>query len=1264
MPDIDKFRFSIDRGGTFTDVYAEVPGDKGYRVAKLLSEDPRNYPDAPREGIRRIMEETLGQTIPQDRIDASMIEWIRMGTTVATNALLERKGARCALLITKGFRDVLQIGNQDRPRIFDLKIQKPDLLYEDVVEVDERLRILKDGEAEPEGATIMKGVTGERFVVLKPLDPDAVASDLKKIFERGIESVAVVLMHAYACPDHEVAVGKIAEELGFSQVSLSSRIMPRIKLVARGDTTMTDAYLNPHIRDYLEGFKRGFCDGLANTSLLFMQSDGGLARADAFTGSRAILSGPAGGVVGYAMATFEEAGGKPVIGFDMGGTSTDVSRYAGEYELVFESETAGVRIQAPQLHIRTVAAGGGSRLFFENGMFAVGPESAGAHPGPVCYRKDGHLAVTDANLVLGRIRPEYFPKIFGETKDLPLDADASRNALRRLTEQINAHCQEKGVPCMTAEEVALGFVRVANEAMVRPIREISVMRGFDIKEHVLAAFGGAGPQHACAIASALGISEIFVSRFSGILSACGMGMADVVADLQKPASAVYGKSVVAEIEPKLEDLRDAGRKELERQGFSTEDMDDQAYLNLRYQGTDTAMMVARPADGDYADAFRTGYLREFGFDLAGRDILIDDIRVRVRGKTGNLRKLEIEKASGPPEKLDSAPCYFEGGWTDTAIYDLEKLLRGHAVEGPAILIHDATTVVVEPDCIASITRYGDVRIRVGRSEQEKVGEQMDPVQLSIFGNLFMSIAEQMGRMLQKTAISTNIKERLDFSCALFGPDGELVANAPHLPVHLGSMSDAVKEQIRLWQGDLSPGDVLVSNHPAAGGSHLPDITVITPVFKDGEIVFWVASRGHHADIGGISPGSMPPDSRSLVEEGACIAGFKLVKDGVFQEDGISELLLAPAKIAPAPGRPKISGTRLLADNISDLKAQVAANQKGIELVLEMADRYGIDVVRAYMGHVRDAAEEAVRNRLREFSLSKDMKEIDTVEAEDFLDDGSPIRLALTIDRRSGSAVFDFSGTGLEIWGNCNAPRAVVKSAILYCLRCLIEKDLPLNHGCLVPVSIRIPEGCLLDPSPEAAVVGGNVLTSQRVVDAVLKAFGAAAASQGCMNNFTFGNDRFGYYETIGGGAGAGPGWHGQSGVHTHMTNTRITDPEILERRYPVLLREFSIRKDSGGEGTYRGGDGLVREVEFLETLSAAILSERRVFAPYGLEGGGPGAKGLNLLIRKNGRTVNLGAKNEAVAEPGDRFRIMTPGGGGFGTFSKESHAKNLKNNED
>ena len=513
MPDIDKFRFSIDRGGTFTDVYAEVPCDKGYRVAKLLSEDPRNYPDAPREGIRRIMEETLGQTIPPDRIDASRIEWIRMGTTVATNALLERKGARCALLITKGFRDVLQIGNQDRPRIFDLKIQKPDLLYEDVVEVDERLRILKDGEAEPEGATIMKGVTGERFVVLKPLDPDAVASDLKKIFERGIESVAVVLMHAYACPDHEVAVGKIAEELGFSQVSLSSRIMPRIKLVARGDTTMTDAYLNPHIRDYLEGFKRGFSDGLSNTSLLFMQSDGGLARADAFTGSRAILSGPAGGVVGYAIATFDEAGGKPVIGFDMGGTSTDVSRYAGEYELVFETETAGVRIQAPQLHIRTVAAGGGSRLFFENGMFAVGPESTGAHPGPVCYRKDGHLAVTDANLVLGRIRPEYFPKIFGETKDLPLDADASRESLRRLTEQINAHCEEKGVPRMTVEEVALGFVRVANEAMVRPIREISVMRGFDVKEHVLAAFGGAGPQHACAIASALGITEIFISSF-------------------------------------------------------------------------------------------------------------------------------------------------------------------------------------------------------------------------------------------------------------------------------------------------------------------------------------------------------------------------------------------------------------------------------------------------------------------------------------------------------------------------------------------------------------------------------------------------------------------------------------------------------------------------------------------------------------------------------------------------------------------------------
>jgi 5-oxoprolinase (ATP-hydrolysing) len=665
-------------------------------------------------------------------------------------------------------------------------------------------------------------------------------------------------------------------------------------------------------------------------------------------------------------------------------------------------------------------------------------------------------------------------------------------------------------------------------------------------------------------------------------------------------------------------------------------------------------MICRPQgkgnqDNDYAAAFRAVYRREFGFDLSGRQILIDDIRIRARAKAAGLQRINIPNANGVEPVLDTVQCCFKDGRQKTLVYDLEELAAGHCIAGPALLIHQTSTILIEPGCTAAITGNGDVEITVGTGTRKQIDTILDPVQLSIFSNLFMSIAEQMGRMLQKTAISTNIKERLDFSCALFGPNGELVANAPHLPVHLGSMSDAVKAQIQRRANNLTPGDVLVSNHPAAGGSHLPDITVITPVFKNDQVIFWMASRGHHADIGGITPGSMPPNSRSLEEEGACIESFKLVENGIFQEEGISERLLAPGKIEPAPGRPPISGTRLLAENISDLKAQIAANQKGIELVLEMVNDYGLDVVQSYMKHVQDAAEEAVRGRLKALSKSKGLAERDTICAKDYLDDGSPIALALTIDRHTGSAIFDFQGTGSQIWGNCNAPKAVTKSAIIYCLRCLIDKDLPLNHGCLIPITVKIPKGSLLDPSADAAVVGGNVLTSQRITDVVLKAFGVAAASQGCMNNFTFGNDRFGYYETIAGGAGAGPTWHGRTGVQTHMTNTRITDPEILERRYPVLLRELSIRRGSGGRGRFNGGDGLVRDVEFLAPLNVAILSERRVFAPYGMSGGESGKKGVNLFIRKDGTTINMGAKNEIPAQPGERFRIMSPGGGGFGT---------------
>ena len=1280
------FRFSIDRGGTFTDVYAEVPGESGFRVVKLLSEDPQNYPDAPREGMRRILEAVTGETFPKESFNADKIEWIRMGTTVATNALLERKGAKTTLVTTKGFRDLLQIGNQSRPKIFDLEISKLDLLYEEVVEVDERVRIVREDEksSHNSGLEIVEGTTGEKFAVLAKPDLAVVRQELNAVFEKGIRAVAVVFLHAYAFPEHERQIGVIAREIGFEQISLSHEVMPMVKMVARGDTTTVDAYLTPHIRNYLQSFRSGFSDNLEKTQLLFMQSDGGLTDSGKFKGSNAILSGPAGGVVGYAVTTDL---GQPVIGFDMGGTSTDVSRYGDDYELVHETETAGVRIQAPQMHIKTVAAGGGSRLFFRNGLFEVGPESAGAHPGPVCYRKEGYLAVTDANLVLGRLHPQYFPKIFGPNENEALDLDASRNAFEKITAEINEYSKERELPEMSLEEVALGFLRVANEVMVRPIREISVMRGFDIKEHALACFGGAGGQHACSIARELGISKIFIHRFSGILSAYGMGLADIVVEKQEPSAHVLPENkendVFKNLLKNLEKLSSDAKTELLAQGYKAEQIEIKRYLNLRYQGTDTALMISEPDEvsnydtgntncelgisessselqknttkfPDYVSAFRQTYLREFGFDLTGREIIVDDLRVRAVAKSPGLQKYPLAKKDGTPGALEQTKCYFMsessgcGAWQETPIYRLENLGAGQQLRGPVIVMQNTSTILVEPGCSAEITEYGDVVLSVETRTFREIGTQADPVQVSIFGNLFMSIAEQMGRTLQRTAISTNIKERHDFSCAIFDETGGLVANAPHQPVHLGAMSEAVRQQVKLQGKTLKVGDVLLTNHPIAGGSHLPDITVVTPVWQNGEAIFYIASRGHHADIGGISPGSMPPFSRTLKEEGACIKTFKLVENGIFNEAGITELLLAPGKITRKPGEPAISGTRLLSDNLSDLKAQVAANQRGVDLLLEMVEHYSLEVVQAYMHHIQTNAEEAVRSMLKALSVREGLAEVDTVKANDFLDDGSEIVLLLTIDHREGSAIFDFTGTGPEIWGNLNAPRAVTHSAILYSLRCLIDQEIPLNQGCLNPIQVIIEDGSLLAPSENAAVVGGNVLTSQRITDVILKAFRACAASQGCMNNFTFGNENFGYYETMGGGAGAGPHWHGQSGVHTHMTNTRITDPEILERRYPVMLREFSVRKNSGGSGKFIGGDGLVREVEFLEPLNAAILSERRVHQPYGLNCGEPGKSGLNLFFRNDGTILFLGGKNEIHAETGDRIRIETPGGGGYG----------------
>ncbi len=1252
MADPKKFRFSIDRGGTFTDIYAEVPGEPGYVTMKLLSEDPANYADAPREGIRRVLEAVTGKPHPQGEVDASEIEWIRMGTTVATNALLERKGEPTVLVVTKGFGDVLRIGNQNRPRIFDLRIKLPELLFTRVVEAEERVVLARpdipSAGAESDGDSFT-GTTGETLYVRTPLNEAQVARDLRRTYEEGLRSVAVVFMHAYAAPAHEQRAGEIAREIGFSQVSLSHQVMPSVKIVGRGDTTTVDAYLTPRIQAYLNSFREGFSDNLRNTKLLFMQSHGGLIDAERFFGSRAILSGPAGGVVGYSRTTYDPEHPKPVIGFDMGGTSTDVSRYGGAFELTHENEIAGVRIQAPQMNIVTVAAGGGSRLFYRNGMFQVGPESAGAHPGPVCYRKGGQPAITDANLVLQRLLPSHFPHIFGPGEDLPLDLEASRQAMAGITEAVNEDQRAAGREPYSVEEVALGFIKSANETMVRPIREISVARGYDIKRHVLACFGGAGGQHACDIARSLGVREIFIHRFGGILSAYGTGMADIVRELQAPAAGqAIDPATVAGLEPRFKELEEQGTAELEEEGVVRDHIEVTRYLNLRAAGTITAIMIDQPQDGDYEREFRETHRREYGFDPEA-EVLIDDLRVRLVGKSETLKKQRVAEAEQPCEPVETAPVYFEGGWRDTPVYPWRGLLAGHRMEGPALIIQDGGTILIEPGCRAHVTGYGDIAIEVDAPTGSELDTEVDPIQLGIFNNLFMSIAEQMGRTLQRTAVSTNIKERLDFSCAIFDPEGGLVANAPHIPVHLGAMSAAVREQVRLQGATLREGDVLVTNDPHHGGSHLPDITVVTPVMEDGKILFFIANRGHHAEIGGLSPGSAPPFSRVLEEEGACITSFKLVENGRFQEEGITEILMRPAQTPRGPGQPAISGTRRLEDNIYDLKAQVAANQKGMELLREMISSYGLDVVRAYMGHIQDNSEEAVRHLVVEWSKARGMAEVDTFSAVDYLDDGSPIQVAITINRAERTISLDFAGTGHQLWGNLNAPTAVVASAVIYVLRTLIDEDIPLNGGFLKPVTIDIPHPCLLSPSGDAAVVGGNVETSSRVTDVLLKAFGAVAAAQGTMNNFTFGNEKFGYYETVGGGTGAGESWDGKDGLHAHMSNTRITDAEILERRFPLILREFSIRPATGGRGRHTGGNGLVREIEFLIPMNAAILSERRVYAPYGLEGGEPGQVGRNLVLRKDGRVINLGGKNEIGMEPGDRIRIETPGGGGFGT---------------
>ncbi|KAJ8102289.1 Hydantoinase B/oxoprolinase-domain-containing protein [Lipomyces tetrasporus] len=1276
-------KIAIDRGGTFTDCIGSRPGHPPV-VIKLLSVDPQNYEDAPREAIRRVLEAYTGQAIGRnERLDTGLIESIRMGTTVATNALLERKGQRCALVTTKGFADCLIIGNQSRPKIFDIAIHKPEVLYHKVIEIDERVT-LEDYTEHPEkfktvdvshDENLVVGLSGEIVRLLKRPESTEIESALLELYAEGFRSIAVCLTHSYTFPDHEKLVGKIASKVGFEHISLSSQLMPMIKLVPRATSATADAYLTPEIKKYISGFEKGFEGGLGNASAKtgkgarceFMQSDGGLVDVKSFSGLRAILSGPAGGVVGYALTSYDLNTKIPVIGFDMGGTSTDVSRYGeGHYEHVFETTTAGVTIQSPQLDINTVAAGGGSQLFWRNGLFVVGPESAGAHPGPACYRKGGPLTVTDANLLLGRLLPEFFPTIFGPQENEPVDTQASKRLFAMLTEQINSEIDDASK--MTEDEVAYGFIKVANEAMVRPIRALTEAKGYDTSTHRLATFGGAGGQHAVAIAEALGISQILIHKYSSVLSAYGMALADVVQEVQEPSSYIFTPETQKIFVERFDELQKKASASLHDQGFDDGRIDFELYLNMRYQGTESALMIIKPVGWDFEKAFVNHHLQEFGFILPNRDIIVDDIRVRGIGKSYQLKERSVDeqlktlKVSPVNEAkvVSTKTVYFEGGRQQTPIYKIGNLDVGEKVVGPAILADGTQTILVPPGSAAIILET-HVIIHIGDETTKKAAnsEQIDPITLSIFGHRFMAIAEQMGRALQKTSVSTNVKERLDYSCALFDAQGGLVANAPHLPVHLGSMSTAVRTQASIWKGKLKKGDVIVSNHPQTGGTHLPDITVITPAFHGDKIVFYVASRAHHADIGGILPGSMPPHSRELYQEGAAILSEKLVSEGHFDEQRITELLLhEPAQY------PGCSGTRCLPDNINDLKAQVAANQKGISLIESLINEYSESVVQFYMLAIQDNAELSVKSMLKQLSKRFEGR---VLQAKDHMDDGSLICLTIDINGNDGTAVFDFTGTGPEIYGNMNAPEAVTYSAIIYCLRCLITEDIPLNQGCLKPVKVVIPKGSFLSPSATAAVVGGNVLTSQRITDVIFHAFEACAASQGDCNNLTFGIGGkldgqeeqvrgWGYYETIAGGSGAGPNWHGTSGVHTHMTNTRITDAEIFERRYPVLLREFSIRKGSGGNGQYRGGDGVVRDIEFRVPVQCSILSERRVYHPYGLAGGEDAHCGLNLWVRliddgnggKKERIINLGGKNTASMQSGERIIICTPGGGGYG----------------
>lgn len=1194
--------FWVDRGGTFTDVIGRDPAGT-LHAKKVLSENPAAYSDAAVHGIRQ----HLGLE-PNDAIPAGLIGEVRMGTTVATNALLERKGERLALVTTKGFRDALRIGYQERKNIFATEIIKAEALYDQVLEIDER--VLADGTVEVS------------------LNLDQVHKALNLLKDEGYDALAIAFMHAYKFPEHEAAVAAIARDIGFSQVSVSHEVSPLIKLVGRGDTTVIDAYLSPVLRRYVEQVSRELDVARTGARVMFMMSSGGLTAADMFQGKDAILSGPAGGVVGLAR-TGMEAGFGNVIGFDMGGTSTDVAHYDGIYERAFETEVAGVRVRAPMMLIHTVAAGGGSILHFDNGRFSVGPDSAGANPGPACYRNGGPLAVTDANVMVGKLIPEFFPPIFGPGQNESLDIEVVRRGFAQLAEKIGDG--------RSVEDVADGFIRIAVANMVEAIKKISVQRGYDVTRYALSCFGGAGGQHACLVADALGMKSILVHPMSGLLSAYGMGLADIRATRQKALGISLDENAPAQLAEMGRELENECIAELQAQGIARDAITSFVRAHIRYAGTDTVLSVEAtyPASDNITRLrreFEILHKRRFGFVAENKALFIEAVEVETVGGGGEQTEKSVEpQATGEPQAIRHNRIFSQGKAYDAPVILRDAMKPGQQLTGPAIIIEPNQTIIIEDGWQAQLTAKNHIvlnRIKALPS-QVAIGTKADPVMLEIFNNLFMSIAEQMGVTLQNTAYSVNIKERLDFSCAVFDAEGNLVANAPHMPVHLGSMDASVAAAIR-ENPVIRPGDVFLINAPYNGGTHLPDLTVCTPVFEDtGKTIrFWVASRGHHADIGGIAPGSMSPLATTIEEEGVYIDNFKLLDQGRFCEDELAELLTG----AKYP-------VRTLLQNVNDLKAQVAANEKGVAELRKMIAHFGEDVVEAYMGHVQDNAAESVRRVLDQLQDGKFTYE---------MDQGCSIVVNISVDKSAREVTVDFTGTSNQRADNFNAPRPVTRAAVLYVFRTLVQSNIPMNAGCLRPIRIIVPDGTMLSPEYPAAVVAGNVEVSQAVTNCLFGAVGAQAAAQGTMNNLTFGNDEYQYYETICSGAPAGPGYNGADAIHTHMTNSRLTDPEILETRFPVVLEDFHIRADSGGKGKWSAGNGTKRTIRAQRKLDFAILSGHRRIAPFGLNGGEPGQLGANAVRRNNGQIEMLGGCAHTVLEAGEAFIVTTPTGGGFG----------------